>query len=126
MWGGYAAMLCAQELSIPYVVTEHASSVMQNRLSAKNRALITEVYRNAAAVIAVSQALRRSIGDAMVIPNCVDANFFRPPRTERATTPFVFLFVGDLVRSKRIDLLLGAFGTSPRSSSLETGHRRRR
>ena len=109
MWGGYAAMLCSRDLGIPYVVTEHASSVMQDRLTAKNRALIAETYGNASAVIAVSDALKRRIASAVVIANCVDAEYFRPPRHDRATTPFVFLFVGDLVRSKRIDLLLRAF-----------------
>ncbi|HLJ75516.1 MAG TPA: glycosyltransferase, partial [Thermoanaerobaculia bacterium] len=29
LWGGYAAMLVARELGVPYVITEHASSAMR-------------------------------------------------------------------------------------------------
>ena len=108
LWGGYAAMLSARDLGLPYVITEHASAVMTGEISAMKRAIVEDVYRNAAAVVAVSRALQRAIGDAEVIPNCVDEEFFRPV-ARRSRSPFTFLFAGDLVRSKRVDLLLRAF-----------------
>lgn len=115
MWGGYAAMLMASELGVPYIVTEHASSVLTMRLSNADRRRVATVYRNADRVIAVSDALKRSVDRiagrpvAEVIPNAVDSGFFDLPARSRRSKPFVFLTVGDLVQSKRIDAVLRAF-----------------
>ncbi|MGZ8854133.1 MAG: glycosyltransferase [Thermoanaerobaculia bacterium] len=115
MWGGYTAMLCARDIGRPYVVTEHSSSILTLRLSRSNRRRVAATYRNAARVIAVSRALKVSVdcvagrSTADVVPNTVDSDYFNMPAHPRTARPFVFLAVGDLVTSKRTDLLLHAF-----------------
>lgn len=115
MWGGYAAMFSARELGIPYVITEHSSSIMTLDLSRSDRRRVAQAYRNAARVLAVSGALKASV-DCMagsevaeVIPNTVDTAYFHPPDAPRRRRPFVFLAIGDLLPGKRFDMLIRAF-----------------
>jgi glycosyltransferase involved in cell wall biosynthesis len=115
MWAGYAAMRCAGSLGVPYAVTEHASSVVRHTISSRSRRLLRDVYQRADAVVAVSDFARRGVDAvaeapvARVVPNTVDTVYFRQPAAHRPSSPYVFLFVGDLVKSKRIDLLIEAF-----------------
>ena len=115
MWGGFAAMRSAANLGVPYVVTEHASSVVRQTISSRSRRMLRDVYLGADAVIAVSDFARRGVDAvaeapvARVVPNTVDSVYFRPPSAPRSTSPWVFVFVGDLVESKRVDLLIEAF-----------------
>ena len=115
MWGGYAAMLCAREFRRPYVVTEHASSILMLDVPRSDRRRVGSTYRNAARVIAVSAALKASVDCvagrtvAEVVPNTVDTDYFDLPPVPRRRRPFVFLAVGDLVPDKRFDLLVRAF-----------------
>lgn len=115
MWGGYAAMVAAAEIGRPYVITEHASSIMTLKVARSARTRLRAAYRNAARVIAVSNSLKSSVDclsgrdTSLVMPNTVDCNYFSLPPSPRAGRPFVFLSVGDLVPSKRIDLLIHAF-----------------
>ena len=115
MWGGYAAMIAAQELGRPYVITEHSSSILMLNIAPSVRRRIRDAYRNAARVVAVSSALKASVdcitgrSSATVLPNTVDSEYFSLPSTPRTTKPFVFLAVGDLVPSKRFDLLIRTF-----------------
>ncbi len=115
MWGGYAAMLAARDLGRPYVITEHASSILTLDITHDIRRRLSMAYRNAARVIAVSNALKASVECiagrpiAEVVPNTVDSRFFTLPPAPRPREPFVFLAAGDLLPSKRIDLLIRAF-----------------
>jgi glycosyltransferase involved in cell wall biosynthesis len=115
LWGGYAAMKSAEILGCPYVVTEHSSAVLTQKLDGEQRAFAATVYRNAAAVIAVSGALKAAVDEiagtpvAVVVPNTVDTEFFHVPR-QRGPGHFTFLAVCNLDVSKRMDLLIGAFG----------------
>jgi L-malate glycosyltransferase len=115
MWGGYAAMLCARDLGRPYVVTEHASSILTLHVAGADRRRVASVYRNAKGVITVSDALKASVdclahgAIASVIPNTVDLTCFDLPPARRQQRPFVFLAAGDLVPSKRVEMLIRAF-----------------
>jgi teichuronic acid biosynthesis glycosyltransferase TuaC len=114
LWGGHAAMVAAEALGRPYVVTEHASAIMNGSLSPAERRHAAAIYRNAAAVIAVSEPVRRAVdaiaGRAVseILPSTVDTSYFEPPRFPR-DGPFTFLAVADLIASKRLDLLIAAF-----------------
>jgi teichuronic acid biosynthesis glycosyltransferase TuaC len=117
LWGGYAASQVAGELGVPYVVTEHASRVLVGEHAPKRRQLLAETYQGAAAVIAVSRALKRAVDHVMsdyraiVVPNTVDVDYFTIPREPRPNAPFRFLTVCDLVRSKRVDLAIRGLAT---------------
>jgi glycosyltransferase involved in cell wall biosynthesis len=115
LWGGHAAMLASRALQRPYVVTEHSSSILTREISPAQRSHATEVYRSAAAVIAVSKELRSSVDAvagtpvAEVVPNTVDCDYFTLRESRRKDAPFTFLAVCDLVSYKRVDLLIRAF-----------------
>jgi glycosyltransferase involved in cell wall biosynthesis len=114
-WAGHAAVRAAARLRIPCVVTEHGSDFLVAPLSARRRRRAAEIYRSAAAVLAVSTPLLRSVNAIAqrslgpVVPNMVDTDFFTLPPRPRPSTPFTFLSVGNLVESKRVDLLIRAF-----------------
>jgi glycosyltransferase involved in cell wall biosynthesis len=114
LWGGYAAKLASSALGRPYVVTEHSSAILTQKLSATEREYAAAVFRGAAGVIAVSRKLKESVDAvagqpvATVVSNTVDAGYFAPRETA-APHPFTFLAVCDLVGYKRVDLLLRAF-----------------
>ena len=115
LWGGYAAAAIARTLDRPFVITEHSSAIMGDRLALSRRRIVSAIYRDASAVIAVSDALRRRMREltdgnrTMLVPNTVDTTFFTPPRRIRSRSPFRFLAVCDLVAGKRVDLLIHAF-----------------
>ena len=115
LWGGHAAMLASRTLDRPYVVTEHSSTVLTSDLNPSMRQHAADIYRNAAAVIAVSRSLKTSVDAvagtpvAEVVPNAVDSDYFTLSPARRKGAPFTFLAVCDLVSYKRVDLLIRAF-----------------
>ena len=110
---GYAAYLLARRHGVPYTVTLRGTEVRHARMPAIRRR-ISLTMRSAARVFAVSDSLRQvGVGlgaepaRAIVVPNGVDTNRFRPlPRDEarrRLGIPpdaRVLVTVGGLVRRK--------------------------
>ena len=91
LWGGHAAMVCARELGIPYVVTEHAIPEQD----------AAPIYDGAAAVLAPTGALAAKVDAivgravAHVVPNAVDLSYFHLPPAKRRPTPFTFLAISE-------------------------------
>jgi glycosyltransferase involved in cell wall biosynthesis len=117
LWAGRAAVASAADLGRPSVITEHFSVMLNGQLSRERRSIAAAAYQRADAVLAVSDALLgsvRSIGarNGRVVPNAVDTEFFTLPRQERPRETFTFLAVGNLVASKRFDLLVRAFAAA--------------
>lgn len=115
LWAGRVAVRTARRLSRPSVVTEHSSAVLTGGLRASERAEAAAVYRQATALLAVSQPLARAV-DALagaarcrVVPNVIDVEFFTPPPVPRRREPFTFLCVGNLLANKQVDRLIPAF-----------------
>ena len=117
LYAGYAAYRINERFSVPYVVTEHSSTVLKGGLRGGRKATVIKAYGKAARVISVSSALDRAVceyveGDKqVVIPNLVDTDYFRPPATEPPKSPLTYLVVANLKARKRIDLLITAFGS---------------
>ena len=98
---------------IPYVVTEHASSSMDDEKAAGQAEMMRYVYENAAAVIAVSPALASQIEKftgvkAEVVDDIVDTGIFRLERQEK-TDGFRFVSAGHAEYRKGFDVLVAAF-----------------
>ena len=98
---------------IPYVVTEHASSIMDDEKTAGQAEMMRYVYENAAAVIAVSPALASQIEKftgvkAEVVDDIVDTGIFRLERQEK-TDGFRFVSAGHAEYRKGFDVLVAAF-----------------
>jgi glycosyltransferase involved in cell wall biosynthesis len=113
---GVAAAVAAQRLSLPLVVTEHATFVESFLADPGIRARYVETMLGAARVIAVSRMLATELegaipalaGRVVVIPNTVAVDDFQPaPRSERV--PDELLWVGYRKEIKGIESLLRAF-----------------
>jgi len=120
LWAGLAAREAKRQWRIPYVLTEHSSlwlssGYVRGLISAKDHAPAREAFSEAAAVIAVSDALKQRLlphssgREIVVIPNMVDTDFFSLPACRRLEIPFRFLAIANLKPDKGIDLLLRAF-----------------
>lgn len=115
LWAGRVAVRMGRQLSRPAVVTEHSSLVMRGLLGAKERREAARVYREADAILAVSETLLLAVGSiagtrlGRVVPNTVDFEFFVPPPVPRRREPFTFLCVCSLVSGKQVDRLIRAF-----------------
>lgn len=120
LWAGYAARLIYERYGIPYVVTEHASSINGGNVSAWQRLILQKAYDNARKVICVGTLLRenvcRYVNDkekVTVIPNFVDISTFGQSshQTEKEKK-FTFVSIGNLNKRKGFSELLDAFKQS--------------
>ena len=103
--------------SVPVVVTEHSSLVHNKRIYLKKR-IIEEcefTYKNADALIAVSESLSETIMDnfdvkCRTVYNVFDNSIFNMHDRENIEgKPFVFVSAGNLTTNKRMDLLIKVF-----------------
>lgn len=114
LWGGVAAMKIAEQMDLPFVVTEHSSSFARDMIRSWQEPFIYQVVNKADCLLTVSSRLadwvqrytKRNIG---VVPNVVDTDYFIPPSIPRDNRPFRILTVALLTPVKGIDVLLRAF-----------------
>lgn len=113
---GYAAMLIARDLQIPYVITVHGRDVFFRKQVPGISGLWCErvtqsVYKSAARVVCISRTVASEIrchnGNVDVIYNGVNAANFFPSTTNADRT---ILSVGNLISTKGHALLLRAVG----------------
>lgn len=119
-WAGYAANLVYKCYGIPYVITEHASSINGGKVTPGQAATLRAAYKNAQKVICVGTLLKKNLSPylehpdkAVVIPNFVDIGTFRQSghRTEKEKK-FTFVSIGNLSKRKGFGELLDAFAQS--------------
>jgi teichuronic acid biosynthesis glycosyltransferase TuaC len=113
---GHAAARLSKSLRIPFVVSVHGLDVFSERQTGRLlggwcRCVSERVYRQARAVICISEKVSERIADASVnsrvIHNGVDASRFSP--AEEQKSPLVVLSVGNLIPTKGHAGLLRAF-----------------
>ena len=108
-------MSLKRKYRIPIVTTEHWSGINQDaKPSCAIQKQGQKVYKQADAVISVSQALANRIYNhwsvnSYVIHNLVDSRFWTPIESLRRREGFRFIAVGRLVAIKRYDLLIRSF-----------------
>lgn len=105
-----SALHQARNSSVPLVVTEHSSQVLQGMLDSYTCRLAQTSYSESKAVLAVSHALavaikgQFGIPEVKVLPNIVDLSLFTyQPRLKKLGTTRI-ISAGNLVQSKRHDL----------------------
>jgi len=113
---GDAAAHLSQVLGIPFVVSVHGLDAFSERQAGRVlgvwcRQVSERVYRQARAVICISEKVREGIPiasvNSRVIHNGVDTCMFSPGREQQS--PLVILSVGNLIPTKGHVLLLQAF-----------------
>jgi glycosyltransferase involved in cell wall biosynthesis len=113
---GDAAARLSKALRIPFVVSVHGLDVFSERQAGRLlgrwcRRVSERVYRQARAVICISERVREGIADASVnsrvIYNGVDVSMFSPGKEQES--PLLVLSVGNLIPTKGHALLLRAF-----------------
>lgn len=118
VWAGIAAKRLGEMLGVPYCVTEHASVFMKQEVLGTpwdkcwSTSYIREAFDSAAAVVAVSSALKEKLkvytsAQVQVIPNLVETSRFKPKKKKQGH--FRFLTVSHLIPRKNVSLLLHAF-----------------
>lgn len=123
---GVAASLLAKEFRKPFIVTARGSDINLVARYAVPRRMIRSAARNAAGLVAVSEALRDAMTSLdipaqkiVVIRNGVDLQLFAPKNRERAREalglvgPQVLLTVGNLVENKGHHLVVEALRDLP-------------
>ena len=116
-WAGYAARLIYKWYKIPYVITEHASSINGNQTTPSQAVILKKSYSEARKIICVGTKLKRSLypyindlDKVTVIPNFVDTSTFKFSlhQTEKEKH-FTFISTGNLNKRKGFRDLLVAF-----------------
>lgn len=136
---GYGAASLKDKYGVPLVITEHSSRINRDKIDRDLYQRAKLVYDKADAVIAVSPSLASRLNskfsiEAKYIPNIVDLKAFKyGERTKQES--FNLVSVGNLVKNKRMELLVEAFyqafgggnqvnlkifGQGPEKSRLET------
>ena len=112
---GVAALRIAEELDLPLLVTEHASTTADELVDDEARALYRRLVAPPRRVVAVSRALAHDIARALgvgenvitVLPNAVPVDGF-PLGAAGDRRPGELLYVGSRKASKGIETLLRA------------------
>jgi glycosyltransferase involved in cell wall biosynthesis len=111
----YAAVELCRRFELPLVAKVHGSDVLLPARNSLRARQTSEALNAATAVITVSEHMRSAVC-GMRVPaervhvayNGVDTSIFRPRATRPASPRPKLLFVGNLVKVKGIDVLLGA------------------
>lgn len=117
LWAGYAANRIYERYGIPYVVTEHASSINGGNAPAWQNLILQKAYGNAGKVICVGTLLRQNVcryvaneEKVTVVPNFVDLSTFgQSPHPTEKEKRFTFISIGNLSKLKGFSELLDAF-----------------
>lgn len=120
LYGGIVAKLIKDKYSIPYVITEHSSIVMNHLLDDYHKKLLKVAYNNSNKLISVGGKLKEAMKvytnkEIVVIPNIVDTSVFKYEANQR-DLKFKFVSVSMLKSDKNIELLLRAFENAFKNS----------
>lgn len=113
---GIAALRVADELNLPLLVTEHASTTADDLVDDEARALYRRLVAPPRRVVAVSRALAHDVAQALgvgenvidVLPNAVPVDDF-PMGAAAGRQENELLYVGSRKASKGIETLVRAF-----------------
>ena len=121
IWGGLAAKVISDKYAVPFVVTEHLNVFLDKIAlspidSCWTTPLIKEMFLKAKGVLSVSNALNEALKTHynqeshkfMVMPNCVDTDFFKPS-FKKSELQFKWISISHLVELKNIFFLLRGF-----------------
>lgn len=108
---GYCAAKIKTKYNIPYVITEHNSGLIDG-IEKRLERITKTAYANASAIIAVGSVLAEKMKqyterEIKVVPNIIPSCFSVVPGKKRDR--FTYISVANLIKRKRIDLVIRAF-----------------
>ena len=112
---GFWADYFLKKYGIRTVLTEHSSELYQEKIGFFHRRLMRQAYDNANVLISVSEALKRRMqrytsNEIRVIPNALAKDFyFEKSNAIKKESAFTFLFIGHVIKTKGIELLITSF-----------------
>ena len=115
LWAGILARKLSKRFGVRYVLTEHSSAFLTNRLSRLERGVARRALTGARRVLTVSRALAQCLEryypdhPITVIPNTVNTDFFTLPPVNRDRHRFIFACIGRLDSNKAFDIAIRAF-----------------
>lgn len=119
LYAGVLASRLKQRFGLPYILTEHSSAYQQGKIYRWQRKLVRKALGDSNYCLMVSRALGLTVEKMFpncmqkwdILPNVLDPLFEHSSivRCSGASTDFVFLSVGHLVKIKNYQGLLKAF-----------------
>lgn len=114
LYAGIIAKFIKDEYGVNYIVTEHSSSFVRNKLSSGKIKSIENVAKNALKVTAVSSSFNNILKEYTktnidLLPNIVDDSFFQKKFQNKISKNFIFLHIASLDKNKNQELLIKSF-----------------
>lgn len=114
LYAGIIAKFIKDEYGVNYIVTEHSSSFVRNKLSSGKIKSIENVAKNALKVTAVSSSFNNILKEYTktnidLLPNIVDDFFFQKEFQNKISKNFIFLHIASLDKNKNQELLIKSF-----------------
>ncbi|MFW2235602.1 glycosyltransferase [Aliarcobacter butzleri] len=114
LYAGIIAKFIKDEYGVNYIVTEHSSSFVRNKLSSGKIKSIENVAKNALKVTAVSSSFNNILKEYTktnidLLPNIVDDFFFQKKFQNKISKNFIFLHIASLDKNKNQELLIRSF-----------------
>ena len=110
--GGYVSSKLKQSRGIPYVVTEHFTGFLSGKIRRNHWLKAQLAFATADRCFTVSEGFSSHLTSEFnrsfsTIPNFIDTDLFHPSSSKHRQ--FTFVYVGDLIKRKQVDLLVEAF-----------------
>lgn len=114
LYAGIIAKFLKDKYRINYIITEHSSSFVRNKLSSEKIKSIEDVAKNASKVTAVSSSFNNILKEYTktnidLLPNIVNNFFFQKKFQDKISKNFIFLHIASLDKNKNQELLIKSF-----------------
>ncbi len=114
LYAGIVAEFLKDKYGIQYIITEHSSSFVSNKLSNEKIKSIKDVSKKASKVTAVSSSFNKILQEYTktkidLLSNIVDNFFFQKKFQKKISNDFIFLHIASLDKSKNQELLIRSF-----------------
>jgi len=114
LYAGVIAEFLKDKYGMKYIITEHSSSFVRNKLSNEKIKSIENIAKNASNITAVSLSFNKILKEYTktnidLLSNIVDDFFFQKKFQNKISDDFIFLHIASLDKNKNQELLIRSF-----------------